>query len=182
MSRQGSATVPPRGDSPADQTCLEIWVVAAADQRGRAPCPHPCRRRVLIRPGRLVRARVGVLVLCPPLVAVGPAVGTRPAVTLHLAPPTLLEVALVPLRHCSGTRCWLPRRMPRVGPPPRLPSAQRPRRLLLSSSRRNDVGPLRRQALLAAAATATALFDKASLPPAPSLAFCGRGSHTRYIL
>ena len=36
-------------------------------------------------------------------------------------------------------------------------------------SRDYDVGPSRRQALLAAAATATALIDTASLPPAPSV-------------
>ena len=69
MARQGSAAVPLHGDLPVDQ--------------GKTPGPPLCRRRVLARLVRLVRMRLGVLVLRPRHVVVGPSVGAR------LAPPLL---------------------------------------------------------------------------------------------
>ena len=60
----------------------------------------------------------------------------RPAVTLCPAPPTALEVALVPPRRCHVTPWWFPLHPLRVEPLPRLQSVQclRLRRLGFSCS------------------------------------------------
>ena len=59
-------------------------------------------------------------------------------------------------RHCRGTRWWSPLCLPRVGPPPQLPSVKRLRRLLPFSLRwwgpllhRTHRAPARRTLLLA---------------------------------
>ena len=145
MIRQGSAAVPPHGDSPADQaslisyakSCAGAWVVVVLIRRGRTPCPPPHRRRVHVRP---IRARAGTLALRSPHVVIGPPVGVRLAGMLRLAPPTVREQLTRLPRRCRGTRWWSPLRSPRVGPPPRLPSVKRLRRLPPSSSHR--WGPL----------------------------------------
>ena len=124
MTRQGSAAVPPHGDSLTDQANLmrdliheellrglgRLFIVL----RGRAPCPPALLRRVLIR---LVRVLLSALVLHPRHVAVGPPVGIRPAVMLRLTPTTCLEVALVPLCRCRGTPWWSALRTSRAGQP-----------------------------------------------------------------
>ena len=87
-------------------------------------------------PVRLVRA----LVLHPPHVAVGPAVGTHPAVTLRCSSHVSGGSSHTPPRSCS-TRWWSPLHWPRVGPLLWLPLVERLHRLLLCPSRRWDPLP-----------------------------------------